>query len=83
MGKASFGVASLLIILLVASCVSNSVAQLTDTDCASNVDCALPCRGRSGGVCDPKIHKCVCNGGQEAASNVAPNRKLDAGYIKV
>ncbi|XVF43318.1 hypothetical protein PTKIN_Ptkin02bG0031000 [Pterospermum kingtungense] len=83
MRMASFGVASFLIIWLVASCLSNTVAG--GTDCAINVDCALPCRGRGGGICDLTTHKCVCNYGQELA-NVVPivnaKCKLDPDCIK-
>ncbi|XWS34251.1 hypothetical protein CRYUN_Cryun21dG0024200 [Craigia yunnanensis] len=83
MATASFGVASLLVILLVASCVSNSVAL--DRECACHVDCKFKCK--HGGICDLKTGKCSCLPAQEQASNVVPiidaNCKRDPDCIKV
>ncbi|XP_022775883.1 putative defensin-like protein 263 [Durio zibethinus] len=63
---ASFGVASLLVMLLVASCVSNSVAR----ECSRDIDCAFKCK--HGGFCDLKTGKCSCLPASELASNVVP-----------
>ncbi|XVF43320.1 hypothetical protein PTKIN_Ptkin02bG0031200 [Pterospermum kingtungense] len=68
MRMASFGIASLLITLLVASCVSNSVAR--EIECISNKDCSLKCR--HGGFCHIDTGKCSCNPAQEQASDAAP-----------
>ncbi|EOY01532.1 hypothetical protein QUC31_013734 [Theobroma cacao] len=70
MRKASLGVASLLVIMTVASCVSNSVAQSeADAKCSRDIDCAFQCK--HGGFCDLKTGRCSCLPAA-ASRNVVP-----------
>ncbi|XWS50906.1 hypothetical protein CRYUN_Cryun12cG0130600 [Craigia yunnanensis] len=83
MATASFGAASFLVILLVASCVSNSVAQ--DRECARDFDCLYKCH--NAGFCDLITGTCTCLRVQEPSSNVVPivdaNCKRDPDCTKV
>ncbi|XP_021293323.1 putative defensin-like protein 263 [Herrania umbratica] len=73
MRKASFGVASLLVIIMtVASCVSNSAAQFeADGKCSRDIECVFECK--HGGFCDLKTGRCSCLPAQEQAAAAAKN----------
>ncbi|KAK8283798.1 hypothetical protein V6Z11_D08G113300 [Gossypium hirsutum] len=58
MKMTSFGIATLLFILIAAYCVSNLVAQ--EKECSGNIDCASKCKAESLGICELKIRKFNC-----------------------
>ncbi|KAE8679759.1 hypothetical protein F3Y22_tig00111398pilonHSYRG00464 [Hibiscus syriacus] len=53
---ASFGVASLLVLLLIAFCVSNSEGK----SCTRDVDCTFVKCPHGSNYCDGKTHTCQC-----------------------